>query len=37
LAAAVVDQARKHRKRSPDEMQRIQQQGMSDPRDRTRG
>jgi hypothetical protein len=25
LAAALVDQARKHRKRSPDELQRIQQ------------
>jgi hypothetical protein len=36
LAAAVVDQARKHRKRSPDEMQRIHQQRQPDARERTR-
>jgi hypothetical protein len=36
LAAAVVDQARKHRKRSPDDVDRIQQQRKSDARDRAR-
>ena len=37
LAAAVVDQARKHRKRSPDEVQRINQQRKSEARDGRRG
>ena len=36
LASAVIDQARKHRKRSPDEMQRIHQQRKSDSPDQTR-
>jgi hypothetical protein len=36
LVAAVVDQARKHRKRSPDDMQRVQEQRRSDVREPTR-
>ena len=36
LLAAVVDQARKHRKRSPEDMQRVQQQQRANVREPTR-
>jgi hypothetical protein len=36
LAAAVIDQARKHRRRPPDEVERIQERRKSDARERVR-
>ena len=40
LTAAIVDQARKHRKRSPDELHRVEEQrkaGLNTARDDKRG